>query len=68
MTTYPEHVARAPQLDVVEFVPPPDSEAVALRMALTRMYQDNYALQKALERTQTERDFWRTKYNERETP
>ncbi len=65
MTTYPEHVAKAPELSVVEFIAPPDSEAIALRLALVRLEQDNYALQKSLSRATDERDYWRNRYNER---
>lgn len=45
MTTYQEHVSKAIELDVVEYVPTPDAEACALRLALVRVTN--------------ERDFWR---------
>lgn len=63
MTSYHEHVARAPELETIEFESPPDAEAVALRVALLRLEQDNYALQRALSRTAEERDQWREAYH-----
>lgn len=45
--TYHEHVAGAPEFDVVEFDTPPSTEAHALRAALVRVT--------------AERDFWRTR-------
>lgn len=45
--TYYEHAAKAPELDVVEYIPAPDAEACALRIALTRVTD--------------ERNFWRTR-------
>ncbi len=45
--TYFEHNARAPELEVVEFVSPPDAEACALRFSLANMTH--------------ERDFWRAR-------
>lgn len=45
--TYYEFVARQPELEVVEFVPPPDSEACALRLALANLTHD--------------RDYWRAR-------
>lgn len=62
MTTYHEHVAKAPEIATVEFESPPDSEAVALRIAPARMQQDSLALQKALARMEIERDQWRNSY------
>jgi hypothetical protein len=44
--TYFEHAAGGkPELDVVEFQPPPDAEALTLRTALVRVTED--------------RDYWR---------
>jgi hypothetical protein len=48
MTTYHEHVAQAPECELVEYVPAPDAEACALRVALARVT--------------TERDQWREAY------
>ena len=62
MTTYYEHNGRTVDFPTVEFEPPPNSEAVALRLALVRLQQDNYALQAALSRTTEERDAWRDSY------
>ena len=45
--TYFEHVAKAPELAVVEYKPPPDAESCALRLALVRVTD--------------ERNFWRTR-------
>ncbi len=45
--TYYEHAARAPELEVVEFITPPDAEACALRFALANVTN--------------ERDFWRAR-------
>lgn len=45
--TYFEHVAKAPELTVVEYKPAPDAEACALRLALVRVTD--------------ERDFWRSR-------
>lgn len=52
----------AHEVTVVAFDPPPDSEACALRVALVRLQQDNYALQKALSRATEDRDRWRDSY------
>ena len=57
MTTYQEHVAGAPELDVVEL-----SETEALRSSLLRLQQDVYALQQTLNRVTNERDSWRANY------
>lgn len=43
----------------------PDSEADSLRAALTRLEQDNYALQQMLCRTTEARDYWRNAYYEK---
>lgn len=48
---------------VVAFEPPADSEACALRVALLRLQQDVYALQRALSRATEERDQWREAYH-----
>jgi hypothetical protein len=63
VTTYHEHSARQTELDVIEFTHAPDSESIALRIALERMRQDLIALQKALARTADERDQWRAAYD-----
>ncbi len=46
-----------------DVVPLPGSESAALRVALARVEQDIRALQKALDRMQTDRDYWRDQYN-----
>ena len=45
--TYYEHNARGIEIEVVEFVPTPDAEACALRLALANVTND--------------RDFWRAR-------
>jgi len=45
-----------------DVIPMPNSEVVALRVALARLQMDNYALQKALSRATDERDHWRDMY------
>jgi hypothetical protein len=62
VTTYAEHNARQTELDVIEFSHAPDSEAIALRIALERMRQDLIALQKTVDRMADERDQWRAAY------
>ncbi len=52
----------AHEVVVVTFDSPPDSEACALRLALTRLQQDVYALQRTLERLTNERNSWRMAY------
>ena len=63
MTTYFEHNGHTVELPTVEYETPPDSEAVALRVALLRLQQDVYALQRALSRSTEERDQWREAYH-----
>ena len=60
---YYEHNAGRPELDTVEYETPPDAEANALRVALLRLQQDVYALQRALSRSTEERDQWREAYH-----
>ena len=62
MTTYFEHAGKSVDFPTVEFEPSPNAEAMALRCALMRLQQDNYALQAALSRTTEERDAWRDSY------
>jgi hypothetical protein len=38
--TYHEHVSKAPEFEVIEYVPAPDAEACALRVALTRVTEE----------------------------
>jgi predicted component of type VI protein secretion system len=62
MKTYFEHVSRGPELEIVEFNPPPDAEAAALRVALVRLQQDASAMQKALRWMTDDRDHWCNSY------